>query len=206
MPGITRASAFSELKPPHHFVSRPFGAKVAFVQQKLLRCETRKTRRLANFRPQRAQSARLAPHDLVPLLSRSLIPCFSRQRDVRMKWSRLGNKSALARGCQNTLLQACEPRRHDHVSEEHSGAVKEARLAHLNGNRCPSHLAEPRPKALQLLGSRVSQELQRDVPRLGRAPAQSATARAQPGGQRPQLVCNGSRERDTDKKAHIGLV
>ena len=76
----------------------------------------------------------------------------------------------------------------------------------MDGNGSGMHLREARDEAIVLLPVCVAEELKRDVPGLGRRPAQVGTAGPEAGHHLREFGQNFRRERDADEQTHTGIV
>jgi len=97
----------------------------------------------------------------------------ARECDVRMVGTRLGHESAQASCRCHPLLKGKQARSLPDTGENNSGAIEDSKCINLYWNRRKTQLAKPRVQALIFLRNGIAQELQRNMPRCGRRPAQS---------------------------------
>ena len=92
------------------------------------------------------------------------------------------------------------------IGEEDAGTIEEAQLREMDGNGSGMHLREARDEAIVLLPVCVAEELKRDVPGLGRCPAQVVTVGPEPVHNFREFGENFRCKRDAEKQTHTGIV
>src|ERR1039457_6524711 len=133
----------------------------------------------------------------------ALAPC---ERDVRVEGTRLGHEAAKSCRCRDTLLDRKQLGSESDAGKEDSGAVEAAQRLQPHGNGRRTHFAQPRHQARVLFRAGIAQELQGDVPRFGRGPAQPVLIGFEPRRDRRKLADDRSCQWYPNKQAHTKIV
>ena len=92
------------------------------------------------------------------------------------------------------------------TGKEDSGAIEEAQRLKPHGNGRRTHFAQPRHQARVLFRAGIAQELQGDVPRFGRGPAQPVLIGFKARRDRRKLADDRSRQGNPNKQTHTKIV
>src|ERR1039458_8440354 len=133
----------------------------------------------------------------------ALAPC---ERDVRMEGARLGHEAAKSCRCRDTLFEGEQLGSESNAGKEYPGAIEAAQSLKPHGNGRRTHFAQPRNQALVFLRAGIAQELQGDVPRFGRGPAQPVLIGFEPRRDRRKLADDRSRQGNPNKQTHTKIV
>lgn len=121
---------------------------------------------------------------------------------VRVVGAILGGEATLRGGGNDLLLEGVELWRDAYVGEEHSGPIEDASSPEPYRNCGRSDLTEPGHSAFVDGGRRFAEELERDMPGIGRTPAQPVRRRAKTSRQAIKRVNDFGRQRDSDEEPH----
>ena len=94
-----------------------------------------------------------------------------------MEWAALGDETAKGCGYRDAFSEDDQFRSESDISKEDAGAVEETQMCEMDWDRRRAHFAEACDEAAALFRLGVAQELECDVPGIGRHPAEAVAAR-----------------------------
>ena len=100
----------------------------------------------------------------------------ARERDMRLVGTRLGDEPAKFRRCGDAFLKQKQFGREPDTGKENPGAIEEGRPLKPYRNWRQAQFTQSCDSAFVLFPTGIAQELQSDVPRFGRRPAESVPA------------------------------
>jgi len=165
---------------------------MALVEEELPGEKSRKGRLVGDVRLEGAKFAGPAP---------ALGPC---KGNVGMEGPGVGLEAAGGGRGDKALLQVEELRSDLDAHVKNSRAIEDAQAGELDGEGREAEWGETGDEAVVLRLSGVAKELQRDVPGLGRRPAETGCGGAQPRGELSELGADGFGEWNAEEKAHGG--
>lgn len=183
-----------ECKALTDFVARASGTEEAFIQKEFRRDKPGEAWLTAYFGLKFTE-----PQSLAFALA-------SRERDMRLVRTRLGDEPTKPGGCGNTFLKRKQFRREPDTGKENPGAIEAAQPLKPNRNGWQMQLAQSCDRAIELFRAGIAQELQSNVPRFGNRPAQPVPVGLKPHGDRTEFVDYYNRQRYPNKQAHTTIM
>ena len=128
------------------------------------------------------------------------------ESDVGLVGAGFGDKPATRRRGHDALLQLKQLGREPNSGDENPGVVEGAESFDLYWNGRRTQLVQACDKARELLRAGIAEKLEGNMPCFRRRPAKAVRGGLKPSGDRREFVDDRSRQRDSDKQAHTGIM